>query len=248
MHRASEAQFIGDEVGNPCKRGVQPLKRGYNINMHNAGKHLLRIKINGFNFLRVSLFKEKDFIFSFPQTKVTSYTLNGHFTLHTERLRITFKTTSIKKGSQEILPAVVNQYKDHPGIKGKVIANGEIDLNKGNDLNLEDPTKLIKTPIGIGLNLEINKIEDLFTSKVSKTPDDSFDHIEDIQLPEGKTGFYIHFLIGKNFMGNIADYIKEADYHFVIQRQNYCSDVYTLLLLMNYKFPKIKENNSALRI
>ena len=216
--------------------------------MSRGDKHLLRIKVNGFNLLRVSLFKEKDFIFSFPQTKVSNYTSNGHFTLHTEKPRITFKTTSITKHFQEILPSIVNQYKDHSGISGKLIPNGEIDLNKGNDLNFDDPTKLIKTPIGIGLNLEDIKIEDLFTTKASKTSDGVFDHIENIQLPEGKTGFYIHCLVGKIFVGDIKDYIKDTDYYFVVQRQNYCNDEYTLLFLMKYTFPKIKDSDTALRI
>lgn len=216
--------------------------------MSGNDKHLLRIKVNGFNLLRVTLFKDKDFIFSFPQTKVKDYTSSIHFTFHTERPRITFKTTSIKKYSQEILPTAVNQYKDHPGIRGKLIPNGEIDLNKGNDLNLDDPTKLIKNPIGIGLNLKGIKIEDLFISRRSKTSDETFSHIKNIQLPEGKTGFYLYCLVGKNFIGNIKDYINKIDYHFVIQAQNYRNDTYTLLFLMNFTFPKIENSNTALKI
>ena len=218
------------------------------MTMSKNEKYLLRIKVNGFNLLRVSLFKERDFIFSFPQTKVADYTSNGHFTLHTEKLRITVKTTSITRHSQEILPTVVDQYKNHPGIRGKIIPNGEIDINKGNTLNLDDSTKLIKNPIGIGLNLVGIKIEDLFTTKVSKTTDNAFAHVENIELPEGKTGFYLNCLVGKNFTGSIDDYIKDADYFFVIQKRNYCSDTYTLLFLMKYAFPKIKDNNNALRI
>jgi hypothetical protein len=209
---------------------------------------LLRIKINGFNLLGVSLVKNKDFIFSFPQTRVASYTLNGHFTLHTKYPRITVKTTSITKHFQEILPLIIDQYEDHPGIKGKTIPNGEIDLNKGDILNLDDSTILTRTPIGIGLNLAGIKIEDLFTPKVSKKTDSLFKYIEDIHLPEGRNGFYLYCLIGKNFTGKVKDYIKNADYYFVLQKENYCKDIYTILFLMDYTFPKIKYSDNALKI
>ncbi|MFA6005330.1 MAG: hypothetical protein WC775_02485 [Patescibacteria group bacterium] len=212
-------------------------------------QHLLRIKVNDFNLVKIILINGQDFNISLPKTNVANKKVDVHFSLHTVNDRLTFKTVSIHKNGKEVIEEVIikaqnnpqNQYMAIPGKK-------ELDLFKGKDFNLQNPTLLMKTPIGIGVNLVNSSIDKLFVNKKTKTPDSLFTNIENILIPNQATGISIQCFIGKNFIGKLQGYTDGYDKWFNFEEHNYLGNTYLFLFAVKFKFPEVKSSPSAIQV
>lgn len=95
-------------------------------------KHLLRIKVNGFNLIKLMLINEKDFNISLPKTNVANQKANIHFSLHTRNDRLTFKIVSIQKNGKELIQEVIVKAKSNPQNQYMTISGkNELDMFKG---------------------------------------------------------------------------------------------------------------------
>ena len=212
-------------------------------------KHLLRIKVNVFNLVKIILIKEKDFNISFPKTNVVNQKVNTHFSLHTMNDRLTFKTISIQKNGKELIKEVIVKALEDPQNQHMIIpGKNELDIFKGKDFSLNNPAILFKTPIGIGLNLINTSIDKLFINKETKTQDSLFNRIENISVPNWATGISIQCFVGKNFIGKLPNYINDCDKWFSIEEKNYSGSIYLFLFTIKFKFPKIKSSSSAIQV
>lgn len=212
-------------------------------------KYLLRIKVNDFNLVKITLINGKDFNVSLPKTNVANQKANVHFSLHTVNDRLTFKTVSIQKNEKEIIEEVIIKAQNNPQNQYMAIPDKkELDLFKGKDFNLQNPTILMKTPIGIGVNLINSSMDKLFVNKKTKTPDSLFANIENIVIPNQATGISIQCFVGKNFTGKLHGYTNGYDKWFAYEEKNYLGNNYLFLFTIKFKFPEVKSSLSAIRV
>lgn len=142
---------------------------------------LFRIKLNGRSVIKLSKVKsERDYIFSIPPLVQDSVEANTHFTFHTPNNRLTFKVTTAKQNSGDIMPEILEKIKDHDVYKSKVTRDKVTDEvkdfdfygdNGGRILNLE-PAKMERIP-SISFNLKALDWDKFFSVK-QKTSDNEF--------------------------------------------------------------------------
>lgn len=211
-------------------------------------QNILRIRVNGFNLLKLSLINNKDFIFSYPKTNVSGQVVDSHFTLHSLNDRVTFKIISLTKQKKDMLSYVLKLAKTNPVLTDRIVPIGQIDLLKGKIFDMNDVYSLIDICIGMAVNIITKPIEELFVIKKSKSEDNSFLTIKEVTIPLNKTAFSFKCLVGKNFVGTIDNYINNSEDHCWVKSKTVNGDEYTFLFLLKYKFPDVTPSKSSIVI
>jgi len=200
-------------------------------------KNLLRLKINGKPIVKFCLSKSKqDFYCYTPPIIQDDYAIESHLSFQTKNGRTTFKTTSIRKGHEEMLPDILDEAKKHPMWDGAVTPK-DLDIFKGIFMTFEDNLSF-HSWFRMAFDLQSSDIYKHFGQ--SKTHDSDFQSVFDIKLvPSKNAQITINSFIGKNVQTIPDKKDREYDLSFAVTETNFLDDIYTFIFCLSYDFPDI---------
>lgn len=200
-------------------------------------KRLLRIKVWGKPVLSFaqSLDKE-DFYLFYPTITQDKYAVSGHATFHSKTGRITFKTTSIKDSSVEILPSILSQADGRAGFENAV-GHRDLDLFKGKILSFDDPNTSYPW-FSIAFNM--GKTDPSTYFKKGRSSDGEYMDIWNIDIPKehnDQVTFNVGISKSKTQTGETV--FENGIVHRRMVLPNHLDDEYAFTFNANFQFPKV---------
>lgn len=195
-------------------------------------RNIARVKVNGVGLLKLSYGSEGSYILTPPKMSPKDSYVEAHMSFHTKDNRITFKITNVGDSKLDF-----NSLKKEAKTNGWWVSEKDIDMYKGR----YESNELLSTKLVSWGLFAYDFSRDDFIEKVTaktKTADEEFKKVIDLQPPEDRRAPYIAIYVSKNLKYNPEDLIDEVikspiDEHFVISDE-INGDKYTFTLLVRY--------------
>ncbi len=196
-------------------------------------KNIARIKVDNKSLLKILCSANRDYIFSIPRLEMDKEYCETHFSFHTQNNRITFKVTNM--GNDRLS---FQDIKNEASGKGFYVGK-DIDIYKNKVIDESNLT----TNLNYLFSCKFIDIRDGFIKNnfcESKTPDNAFPRIFQLNPPDKFNSVKIDVLISKNIIENPINILKKQntvfDEIFLIQDSlNLDSYMFTVLATYSHQ-------------